>query len=359
MKRALLLAAVVLAAGTARADLITLKDGRVIEGDVISDDGKVVKVKLRMGALTIEKDKIVSIEEKLTPEQEYAERLKKLDENDAKSQFELAEWAESVKLEKEAIRHFIAAATLDPEFKAASEELASRDWHLVSGEWQDPDTYYPGRGWVRFEGRWTHPLEYSWRLSQQIRKKMDERLASARAAAAREHNARERAVAARDAAGRAIVARTRERADTEAAIPDAEADVKGATRSRDRAERLVESAQFFYNQERLRAQRGEPNAAGQADLDLRQAKKSFALADFDLSQAERKVTDLEKRSAALSAAIDAAEAAEVKAEKDEKAAADAEAEALAGMHELEQMAAAAKGEEEKAKSEWEKAKPAK
>ncbi|MEK7466811.1 MAG: hypothetical protein AAB074_05285 [Planctomycetota bacterium] len=357
MKRALVLAALVLAAGRARADLITLKDGRVIEGDVISDDGNVVKVKLRMGAITLEKDKIASIEEKLTPEQEYAERMKDLDEKDAKSQFELAEWLESVKLEKDAIRHFIAAATLDPDFKAASDELASRDWHLVAGEWQDPDTYYQGRGWVRFEGRWTHPLEYSWRLSQQIRKKMDERLAAGRAAALRERHARERAEASRDAAARAIVARTREHADTEAAIPGAEADVKAADRSRDSAERAVERAQWFYDQERLRAQREEPNVAGQADLDLRRAKKAFAMAEFDLSQAERRVADLEKLAASLGAAISAAEAGEAKAEKDAKAAAAAEAEALAGLQELEQLAAAAKSEEEKAKGAWEKAKP--
>jgi hypothetical protein len=359
MRRTLGLAAVVLAAGIARADIVTLKDGRVIEGDVVSDDGKVVKVKIRMGAITLEKDKIASIEEKLTPEQEYEQRVAKVAEDDAKAQFELAQWAESVKLEKEAVRHYIAAATLDPALTAAAEELASRDWHLVAGEWQDADTYYPGRGWVRFEGRWAHPLEYSWRLSQQIRKKMDEKLASARAAATREHNARERAEAAREGARRAIVSRTREKAEAEAAIPEAEAQVKGAERTRESAERAVERAQYFYDQERLRAQRNEANVAGQADLDLRRAKKAFAMADFDLSQAERRVAELEKLSASLGASIESAEAAEAKAEKDAQEAAGLEKEALAGLHELEQQAEAAKGEEEKAKGAWEKAKPAK
>ncbi len=358
MVRATVLA-LLLSAGAAFADLITMKDGRVIEGDVVSDDGKVVKVKMRMGTLTLEKDQIASIEEKLTPEQEYEERLKKLDAASAKENFELGEWAESVRLEKLAVKHYIAAAKIDPEFKAAVEELASRDWHLVDGEWQDADTYYPSRGWVRFEGRWTHPLEYSWRLSQQIRKKLEERLASAKAAATRAHNAGEKAIAAGESAQRSIAAKSAARRDTEAAIPDAEAAAKSAARAADRAERAVERAQWTYDQERLRQQRGEPNALGQADIDLREAKQAFALAEFERTNADARVTELTRRAASLSAAIEAAEEAVVKSEKDAAAAAEEEKEALAGLQEAEQQAEAARGAEAKAKAEWEKAKPAK
>ncbi len=359
MIRAATFAMLLLAAGAARADLITLKDGRVIEGDVISDDGKVVKVKLRMGAVTLEKDQIASIEEKATPEQEYEARLAKLDAGSARENFDLGAWAEMVRLEKLAVKHYIAAATLDPEMKVAVDELTSRDWHLVEGEWQDADTYYPSRGYVRFEGRWAHPLEYSWRLSQQIRKKLEERLAASRSQVSREHSAGARAEAAGIAARRTIATRTAERREAEAAIPDAEAAARTAERARDRAERVVERAQWSYDQERLRQQRGEPNALGQADIDLRQAKRTFALAEFDRATAEQRVTDLNKLTAALSAAIEDAEESAAKNEKIAAAAAEAEKEALAGLHEVEQQVEAAKGAEEKAKAEWEKAKPAK
>lgn len=358
MARAFTLAAVLTLSTAAVADIITLRDGRVIEGDVIADDGKTVKVKVRFGALTFDREQILSIEEKPTPEQEYEERLKTLDEKDARAQFEIGQWAESVKLEKEAVRHFIAAAKLDPGFQAAVEELGSRDWHLLDGEWVDADTWYPARGWVRFEGRWTHPLEYSWRLSQQIRKKMEDRLASANGQVLRSRQARERAEAAGEAARRTIEARGAQRAEVEQELPGAEASVRAAERSRDRAERAVERAQWTYDQERLRQQRGEANALGQADIDLREAKRAFALASFDLTQAERRLTDLEKLSASLAAAVEAARDAASRAAEEAAAAAEQEKTAAAGIQELEQQVEASRAEELKARLEWEKAKPA-
>lgn len=359
MARLLTLAALLALSSAAAADIITLKDGRVIEGDVIADDGKTVKVKVRFGALTFDRDQILSIEEKPTPEQEYEERLKQLDEKDVRAQFEIGQWAESVKLEKEAVRHFIAAAKMDPGFQAALEELASRDWHLLDGEWVDADTWYPTRGWVRFEGRWTHPLEYSWRLSQQIRKKMEERLASAKAQVLRSRQARERAEAAGASARRTIETKGEQRSEVEQEIPGAEASVRAAERSKDRAERAVERAQWTWDQERQRLQRGEPNAAGQADIDLREAKRVFAQASFDLLQAERRLTDLEKLSASLAGAIEAARDAESRASEDAAAASEQEKTTAAGLQELEQQVEAAQAGELKARTEWEKAKPGK
>ncbi|MCE9581537.1 MAG: hypothetical protein K8T20_03365 [Planctomycetes bacterium] len=359
MIRSFVFAAALLSAGAAFADLITMKDGRVIEGDVILDDGVHVKVKMKHGALTLDKDKIASIEEKLTPEQEYAERVGKLDASSFKAQLDLAEWAESVKLEAEAIEHFIAAWKLDPESARARLPLERRDWHVVDGEWQDPDTYYKGRGWVRFEGRWVHPLEYGWRLSIQIREKMESQLADANARVRRHRDAKDRAAAAALGAERAIAERERARGDAEAAEPQAKADAKAAERVRTDASRGVDRAQFLYDQERLRQQRGETNALGAADDDLRRAKRALAAAEFDLVEADRRVTDLEKTVAALGASIDAAESVKAKAEAEVKTEAAAESEAAAGIHELEEQAAAARGAEGKAKAEWERAKPGK
>ena len=77
------------------ADVITLKDGRILEGEILQDDDKVLKIKVKNGALTIDRKDVVSIEKKSAPAQEYKERLAKLDTKNAAAQVELGVWAGS------------------------------------------------------------------------------------------------------------------------------------------------------------------------------------------------------------------------------------------------------------------------
>lgn len=357
MRFALSIAAGVLLAGLAQADIITLKDGRVIEGDVIEQDSVHVKVKVKFGAITLDRDKIESIEEKLTPEQEYADRLKKLDAKNVSQQLDLAEWADSKKLEDEAIRHFMAAFDLDDTSQRAIHGMEKKDWHLVEGKWQDPDTYYAGKGWVRFEGKWTHPLEYGWRLSQQIRQKMDERVKTAKARVTKARNAKEKAKSAAASASHTIADRTRRKEAAEQDLPDAERDVKDAERSRASAERSSERARTYYNAELAKQRQGQPNAADSASASLAEANRVFALADFELKNAEQRVSDLEKTISSAANAIEGAEAALAKAEEAEKAAAEEEAEAAGVAQQAEEDAESARDAEEKARKDWDRVKP--
>lgn len=290
----------------AAADIITLKNGRVIEGDVVKDDGKIIKIQLKYGSLTVEKSEVASIEEKLTPEQEYAERRAKLDETSATEQLELAEWAASKKLDDEATGHFIQAATLDPECTRAVEALEKKDYHLVAGEWQDPDTYYPGRGYVRFEGRWIHPLEHSWRLSMALLDKYEAKLTGARArlgsAKAQRRRSEEQAAAAR----RILDAAPRARAEAEEDLADAEATIRGAERRLDDAKDDVAKWEIIYETERLKASRGEPNSAGYADLELRKAKRSLGSVQVEIANAERRIASARRTIASIGAQEDAA-----------------------------------------------------
>jgi len=159
-------ALVLLCASTfASADVVTLKDGRVLEGKILEDDGKTVKIKLKKGTMTLDHKDVDSIVKKATPEEEYQERLAKLDTKSASAQMELGLWAGEKELEEQAILHLIAAYGIDPEIARISDELTKRDYHLMGDKWCGPDTYYPSIGWIKFEGRWCSPAEHAYRLA--------------------------------------------------------------------------------------------------------------------------------------------------------------------------------------------------
>jgi len=69
--------AVLLSAGSARADKFKLKDGSTIEGTVVGYVGNSFKVKTSYGYALVEKDKIVSIQISPTPESSPSERKAK------------------------------------------------------------------------------------------------------------------------------------------------------------------------------------------------------------------------------------------------------------------------------------------
>ncbi|MEK7465923.1 MAG: hypothetical protein AAB074_00790 [Planctomycetota bacterium] len=155
---------VVCAARFAAADVVTLKDGRVLEGQVLEDDGKTLKIKMKKGTMTLEHKDVASVVEKPTPEEEYKERLAKLDPNNAVSQFDLGRWAGGRDLPDQAVQHLIAAWKIDPKLEGIPAELTKQDYHLVDGHWRDPDTYYPSIGYIKFENRWCSPAEHAYRM---------------------------------------------------------------------------------------------------------------------------------------------------------------------------------------------------
>src|SRR5436309_14266541 len=81
------------AARTTRADVITLEDGRGLEGEVVSETEDEVEIKIPFGATKIPRSRIVKIEKKPSPEQELRSRRAKLGDKDAAGRIELARWA--------------------------------------------------------------------------------------------------------------------------------------------------------------------------------------------------------------------------------------------------------------------------
>jgi hypothetical protein len=177
----------VLLASPLLADVIHLKNGRTIEGVVLSDDGRVVRLKTSFGNVDVPHSDIARIEKKLTPIQEYEDRRGKLKPDDAEGHYQLALFCKKEKLRKQERELYALTLEIDDQHAGANQAVgnvehegtwmtpAMRDSRLSDaseaemrarglvkhgGEWVTPeDKEKLEQGLVKYEGRWMTPDE--------------------------------------------------------------------------------------------------------------------------------------------------------------------------------------------------------
>src|SRR4051812_13469545 len=88
-------AAVLLVAAAGRADVVHLKNGRVIEGTVIAETARDLRLKTPEGIIVLPKVVVATIERCETPEVELGDRLAQTDLHDPAAVEALAVWASS------------------------------------------------------------------------------------------------------------------------------------------------------------------------------------------------------------------------------------------------------------------------
>jgi hypothetical protein len=266
------------------ADVITLKDGRVLEGEIVQDDDKGLKIKLKGGALSIDRKDVASIQRKSTPAQEYKERLAKLNVTSAGAQAELGVWAGSQGLDAEAVQHCLEAWKLDPTLKAASDELERQDYHLESGAWKSPDAYYPVRGYLKLDGHWYKPLEHAWRSSMKEVEVRTTARSEAKAVLAAAQAKLAKAETQKSVDEARIESMEVENQNAEAAIVEGKSAISAA-------ESDVTTAQAELNS----ASGGEGSSGGSAELKnkIKEGKRKLAAAEAALGKANRAVATLE------------------------------------------------------------------
>lgn len=123
LRNALMCLAACLAAAAlclAQAQRITLKDGRIIEGEIVEKTDAAVKVKVKIGVLTFPSDQIESIEEVVDPKREYQNRLAKLSPTNVDGQVALGQWAVEQGFLKEARERFEAALKVNKNHERAA-----------------------------------------------------------------------------------------------------------------------------------------------------------------------------------------------------------------------------------------------
>jgi hypothetical protein len=144
LQRLPLLAVLALAlAPSAQADVVVLKDGRRIEGEIAREDAREVVVRTGLGELTFPRDQVREIERGKTPRAEFAEREARA--RTAEEFFALGEWALGQKLESLARKAWKRAVELDGEHAGARGRL----------------------GFVRHGSEWLTPQQRETRLREE------------------------------------------------------------------------------------------------------------------------------------------------------------------------------------------------
>lgn len=153
MKYAVVPLALALLATVALGDVVHLKNGGSIEGQVVpAEDGIILK--LPAGEVRISHEAIDRIEKKASPLDEYQKRLAQLDADDVNAQYKLGLWARANGLKGQAKRHFEKAIAIYPDHGAARQALGYR---RVGDQWLNEDEEMRARGLVRFDGQWMAP----------------------------------------------------------------------------------------------------------------------------------------------------------------------------------------------------------
>lgn len=144
--------AVALGGAVASADIFTLKDGKVWEGQVLGETDATIRVKTSIGGIVeIAKEQVEKREAMPPLKQVYRDRKKAIEPQTADAYWALGLWARSYRLSEEAREAFQIAVSLDPQHAGARQALG---YERVDDKWLSPDERLRAKGLVEFRGRW-------------------------------------------------------------------------------------------------------------------------------------------------------------------------------------------------------------
>ena len=168
------------------ADVIHLKDGTTVEGEIVSQTSSQLTVKTRFGTVPIKRSRVDRIETKATPQQEYQKRRAKLAKDDVGGRYELAMYCKDNKLSKEYRKLLAEILKIMPQHAGANMELGNVEYdgkwftkdglkeHLeretarmeseglvkYNGRWMTQDEVMKARGFIQVDGAWMLKEEY-------------------------------------------------------------------------------------------------------------------------------------------------------------------------------------------------------
>lgn len=156
-----------LLAGRADADVLTTKDGRRLEGKVVSETATAVRFRTGAGEIEIPRAQIASLVAGKTKDEELKELEKAA--KSAEDFYQAAKFAEEKGMKSQGKRLMKRALELDPKHAGANQYFGKV---LHKGEWLEPaerdarvraeeDAEMLARGLVRWQERWVTPDEKS------------------------------------------------------------------------------------------------------------------------------------------------------------------------------------------------------
>lgn len=177
-----------LLAAPAEADVVLLKNGKILEGRVEELASGKVRIHLAAGSLTFPQSQIASVEAAQTLEEILEGELRRLAPDDAEGRFRLAQRARREQESTLSSRLLEEVISVDPDHERARSLLG---YVAHEGSWLTKEQFHTLRGEVQFQGRWVPASVRDSMLRQQAERRalaqeMQLQLAAERAAAARQ-----------------------------------------------------------------------------------------------------------------------------------------------------------------------------
>jgi|GEM_PF-4417302 hypothetical protein len=146
--------ALALSSSPAVGDVIFLRNGQQLEGEILPLANGKVRVRLASGSLTLSEHQIAEVRDARTPEEIALETLEELDADGsapADRVVELAQWAEEQQAFTLARRLYREALRRDPDQRMARRALG---FHHHEDQWLTEEEFRTARNEVSFRGRW-------------------------------------------------------------------------------------------------------------------------------------------------------------------------------------------------------------
>jgi predicted esterase len=116
----------------ALADVIHMKDGTKVEGEVVAETESTITVKTQHGTVELARSRIKNIEKKKLPQEVYKERLAAIGAKDAEGHYLLALWCKEKGLEREYSDELRKVIEINPDHAAARRRLG---YKREGGKW--------------------------------------------------------------------------------------------------------------------------------------------------------------------------------------------------------------------------------
>jgi len=145
-----------LAATPALGDVLFLKGGGKVTGEIVKETEAAVTVDIGAGNMTVKKSAVVRIERSASPLQQYRAQAASLAPEDVEGWRKLGRWTARQGLTKQAREAFSKVKAVVPDDPEANGALGLV---LLDGRWVTEKESFTARGFVQFEGEWMMPEE--------------------------------------------------------------------------------------------------------------------------------------------------------------------------------------------------------
>jgi hypothetical protein len=156
MKRAAILAVILVIPGVVFADEVFLKDAGSISGRIVEQTATTVKVDIGDGFIAVPADRVDHIVKGKSALDIFAERAAKLGAQDVKGWRNLGDWAANEGFPAQSRQAYEKVIAIAPDDPGARKALG---YVSLNGKWVTLEESYAAKGYVKYDGEWMSDSE--------------------------------------------------------------------------------------------------------------------------------------------------------------------------------------------------------